>query len=235
MTSTAQLNANRENAKLSTGPATESGRENASRNALTLGLYTREDYVKPEDREIYREFCRTMRFELAPEGLVEETLTAEIVGASWRLRLCTAAESHLTDFLEDEKTARSIQRARAAAHSFFHRSLNQLRRLQTERASRFAVNAVGDDAGLADYRNVTAACLNYEKLKEIAAENRAKGAPGATADPELASICNLPLAPIASAGSAAPIARNAPCPCKSGEKYKRCCGRNAPPVLSRAA
>ncbi len=26
------------------------------------------------------------------------------------------------------------------------------------------------------------------------------------------------------------IARNAPCPCKSGEKYKRCCGRFAPPL-----
>jgi hypothetical protein len=30
----------------------------------------------------------------------------------------------------------------------------------------------------------------------------------------------------------APIPRSAPCPCKSGEKYKRCCGKNAPPVLS---
>jgi hypothetical protein len=32
-----------------------------------------------------------------------------------------------------------------------------------------------------------------------------------------------------------PIPRSAPCPCKSGQKYKRCCGKNAPPVLSRAA
>src|SRR5579883_1522533 len=28
------------------------------------------------------------------------------------------------------------------------------------------------------------------------------------------------------------IPRGAPCPCKSGQKYKRCCGRNAPPVLT---
>jgi uncharacterized protein YchJ len=27
------------------------------------------------------------------------------------------------------------------------------------------------------------------------------------------------------------IARNAPCPCGSGNKYKRCCGINAPPQL----
>ncbi len=31
------------------------------------------------------------------------------------------------------------------------------------------------------------------------------------------------------------IPRSAPCPCKSGQKYKRCCGRNAPPVLSAQA
>jgi len=29
--------------------------------------------------------------------------------------------------------------------------------------------------------------------------------------------------------------RNALCPCGSGNKYKRCCGKNAPPVLTRAA
>jgi uncharacterized protein YecA (UPF0149 family) len=29
------------------------------------------------------------------------------------------------------------------------------------------------------------------------------------------------------------IPRSAPCPCKSGQKYKRCCGKNAPPVLTK--
>jgi uncharacterized protein YecA (UPF0149 family) len=27
------------------------------------------------------------------------------------------------------------------------------------------------------------------------------------------------------------VARNAPCPCGSGEKYKRCCGKGAPPQI----
>ena len=31
------------------------------------------------------------------------------------------------------------------------------------------------------------------------------------------------------------IPRSAPCPCKSGLKYKRCCGRNAPPMLTSKA
>jgi len=35
--------------------------------------------------------------------------------------------------------------------------------------------------------------------------------------------------------SAPQTPRNAPCPCGSKLKFKRCCGRSAPPVLSRAA
>ncbi len=30
------------------------------------------------------------------------------------------------------------------------------------------------------------------------------------------------------------IARSAQCPCNSGQKYKRCCGRSAPPILNAA-
>jgi uncharacterized protein YecA (UPF0149 family) len=30
------------------------------------------------------------------------------------------------------------------------------------------------------------------------------------------------------------IPRSAPCPCKSGQKYKRCCGKNAPPMITPA-
>jgi uncharacterized protein YecA (UPF0149 family) len=33
----------------------------------------------------------------------------------------------------------------------------------------------------------------------------------------------------------AQIGRNTPCPCNSGQKYKRCCGRNAPAILHQAA
>ncbi len=33
----------------------------------------------------------------------------------------------------------------------------------------------------------------------------------------------------------ATIPRSAPCPCKSGQKYKRCCGKNAAPLLTTRA
>jgi hypothetical protein len=141
MATLAQINANRENAKLSTGPRTEAGKAASSRNRLTLGLYTREDYVKPEERDLYKEFCDTMLRELAPVTVLEQSLASEITGASWRLRRCAAADAELADYAETDpllddtktKTIRSIERARAAAHSVLHRSINQLRKLQADR------------------------------------------------------------------------------------------------------
>jgi hypothetical protein len=47
-----------------------------------------------------------------------------------------------------------------------------------------------------------------------------------------------PAAPAAPAPQNEPnpqVPRSAPCPCGSGQKYKRCCGKDAPPVLFQTA
>jgi hypothetical protein len=195
MATEAQINANRQNAHLSTGPSTDAGKSTSSRNALTLGLFTRADYVKPEERDLYKEFCETLHTELAPQGLLEETFASEITRASWRLRRCNAAEADLADYATQdpmldestEKQRRAIERARAQAHSILHRSVNQLRRLQTERACREVMDVTGDDAGIADYQPVVKAANNYAKTKQLHARAREHAF-----DLQLASICNSP-------------------------------------------
>jgi hypothetical protein len=234
MATISRIDANRLNAQLSTGPRTESGKATSSRNGLTLGLYTRADYVKPEERDLYREFCETMYAELCPASLLEETLVAEITGASWRLRRCSAADAGLTDFDEaTDKLRRSVERARASASGVLHRGINQLRKLQSGRAPAAVSAPVPElasncpplpeppaefledlDAILAEYAALGSNC-----------KPRGDAAVAAFAQaPELASICR----------PARQTPRNAPCPCKSGEKYKRCCGKSAPPVLHAA-
>jgi hypothetical protein len=142
MTTESKLNANRQNATHSTGPRTEAGKAASSRNAVTMGLYTRSDYVKPEERDLYKEFCETMYDQLNPASLLEESFVSEITGATWRLRRCSAAEAELGDFdAATDKTRRSIERARAGANSLLHRGINQLRKLQTERATREQIQA----------------------------------------------------------------------------------------------
>jgi hypothetical protein len=86
MASAAQVRANRANAKKSTGPRTEAGKEKASRNAVRHGLLAREAVVPGEDPEEFESYRQWMLAELAPAGPVEAVLAERVVGLSWRLR-----------------------------------------------------------------------------------------------------------------------------------------------------
>jgi uncharacterized protein YecA (UPF0149 family) len=68
--------------------------------------------------------------------------------------------------------------------------------------------------------------LQNERHKQ---EEKAKNS---IASEELASNCKNEETPAKTAGL---TPRNAHCPCNSGLKFKRCCGRTAAPVLSQAA
>jgi hypothetical protein len=240
MATQAQIDANRLNAQLSTGPTTEEGKAVAVRNGLTNGLYTKEDYVRPEERGIYLDFRENISRELDPIGILENALAQEIAGATWRLRRCTEAEAELGAFSEStDKLRRSIERARAASHSQLHRSINQLRKLQTERLTRAEITWENpEEAPLAESLKVvkvlTTQLRNDNLVKKLASNCRTAGDTriSCASARELASNCK----PVSEADAqAAPIPRNAHCPCNSGNKYKRCCGKNAPPVLGKAA
>jgi SEC-C motif len=186
----------------------------------TFGLYSAGDVVRPEEESLYQAFCDDFQRQLAPQGAMETTLAAEIVHAAWRLHRCAKAESTLEtqsglDPMLDPATAaawNSIDRARAQALRHFQRSTAELRRLQTERPTR------NDKA-----RNENGLIPNLIP----------------DARPQLVPNKLLPNNPTKQTQSEAPqtlsIPRGAPCPCGSGAKYKRCCGTNAPPVLSDAA
>lgn len=238
--------------------------------SLTLGLYIRADYAKPEELGLYKEFCETMFAELGPETLLEQTLTAEITGASWRLRRCSAVEAELADYVTQdpmldestEKTRRSVERARASAHSLLHRSINQFRHLQTDRRRNQPAPRAESDPSSGQLGSICKSAFNsadlesflappatfLEDLDAILAEHAEQSESAA----QLASFCIAERGPAELASnckSVSPIAaqsasfckptektpRNAACPCKSGQKYKRCCGRNTPPVLNEAA
>ena len=144
MSTEAQIKANQANAAKRTGPTSEAGRAASAQNHLLYGLFTRLDYVEPEERDIYKIFYETMFADLGPVTTLEQSYANEIAGATWRLRRCSAVEGKLADYqtqdplLEEksEKTIRSIERARASAHSLLNRSINNLRKLQTERITR---------------------------------------------------------------------------------------------------
>ena len=223
MSTESQIAANRRNAEASTGPRTAEGKARVSRNSTTFGLYSTGDVVRPEEESLYRAFCEDFQQQLAPQGAMETTLAAEIVHAAWRLRRCAAAESSLDaqsglDPMLDPATAaawNSIDRARTQALRHFQRATAELRRLQTERQAR------NDED------------LNRDLKKDL------KPSLSPDVRPQLLPNKLLPNNPTKQTQSdlpeTAPIPRGAPCPCGSGAKYKRCCGTNAPAVLSPAA
>jgi hypothetical protein len=132
-----------------TGPRTEEGKAISSQNALQTGLFAKQDFVLPDEQVEYSQTQLVLMNELSPQGILEQTFADEIMSANWRLRRCRLTEATLVmRSLEDaafdeekvDRKRRSIDRARAAAHSVLRRSMMELRRLQTERQIRLEVD-----------------------------------------------------------------------------------------------
>jgi hypothetical protein len=237
----------------STGPKTEAGKAKSSRNAIRTGLYAARDFIREGEEEEYTQTLIQLMDELTPEGIVEQTFATEIMGAHWRLRRCRLIEAAFStvedldfDPMMDERTEKqqkSVDRARAQSHLILRRSLAELRNLQKGRTIQQQLQdqkpTPKPNTGLPNMDALMAMADH-----QLARQYREQG---------LSSFCN-PVAPPASAPEPAPktatsicnppsttpavsrnIPRNAPCPCRSGAKYKKCCGGPAATALNQAA
>ncbi|HKI99698.1 MAG TPA: hypothetical protein VKB51_14585, partial [bacterium] len=66
-----QIEANRRNAKKSTGPRTEEGKAKAARNATKHGLTSRRMVLADEDGAEFEQLRRNLHRELCPETQLE--------------------------------------------------------------------------------------------------------------------------------------------------------------------
>src|SRR5918999_819432 len=94
-TSQKRIEANRANARRSTGPRTARGKRASSRNALAHGLTSRAALLPGDDPEEYRRFVHSMLRELDPHGPMQEELVGEIANLTWKLRRAPGVESIL--------------------------------------------------------------------------------------------------------------------------------------------
>ena len=90
-----QIEANRQNAKRSTGPITVAGRARSKRNALKHGLTAREVTIDDEEASKFEAFRDDIVQGLAPEGAVEEEFAQQFATDSWRLRRVLRLEAAL--------------------------------------------------------------------------------------------------------------------------------------------
>ena len=143
MTSAAQTASNAANAQSSTGPRTEEGKANSSRNALKHGLTARDLVLREDEREEFESLQSDLQAELTPEGTLETLTFNNILRASWdmtrfrRLESCLMA-SDIDPALDDAsaKTLDRLSRYAARAERSYYRAIGELRTLQTNRTLR---------------------------------------------------------------------------------------------------
>ena len=92
-----KLEANRKNAKRSTGPRTERGKSVARFNAVTRGLFAKHVIVPICDgdkaEKEFQSLLDGLHQDFQPVGFYEEWLVIKIVHCMWRLRRATRCES----------------------------------------------------------------------------------------------------------------------------------------------
>lgn len=87
--------ANQRNARKSTGPRSDAGKERAKFNALKHGLTAADEVVLPhENREVYERIRDTILEDMRPSDAVEFLLVQRLINAQWKLRRMRDAEEH---------------------------------------------------------------------------------------------------------------------------------------------
>ena len=93
MTTNAQIKANRNNAKKSTGPRTEEGKSRVSKNALKHGLLARDTVLPGEDPAEFDRQLAALEADIQPANSLEFELVRQIADAQWRMRRLTRLET----------------------------------------------------------------------------------------------------------------------------------------------
>ena len=95
MATNAQINANRANARKSTGPRSVEGKSASSMNALKHGADAASIVIPGEDPADYEALAHDYRRDLQPSGAVEEFQVDTIIHADWERRRLRRIEAKL--------------------------------------------------------------------------------------------------------------------------------------------
>ncbi len=93
MSTPAQIAANQDNAKHSTGPVTPEGRALVAKNALKTGLTGRTVLLPADDAELYAKHVESLRARFNPVGEAETELVQRMADTHWRLQRIPGLEA----------------------------------------------------------------------------------------------------------------------------------------------
>src|SRR5438105_1121174 len=127
MTTFKQIEANRRNARQSTGPITEEGKSRSRRNAVRHGLTAETVIGALEDAEDYKGFEAAFIADYDAQSAVERELVLRLASLLWRLRRATTMETALFEIQADHLRAfRQVRQVhpdpRTVVHGMFGQS-----------------------------------------------------------------------------------------------------------------
>jgi hypothetical protein len=109
MTLFRQIEANRRNARKSTGPITEEGKRRSRYNAIRHGLTAETVIGSLEDAEDYQAFEAAVTAGFDAETAVERELVLRLASLLWRLRRATAIDAGLLETSSERGVALDLE------------------------------------------------------------------------------------------------------------------------------
>ena len=230
-TSPIQLEANRANAQLSTGPRTLAGKLASSANARSHGLTARQALLPTEDPSAYDLHHQTFENHYLTHDPILGAAVTELADLQWRLRRVPIFEAQLiavefTRLKTEPELAPLIKNLR---------NDDQIVTLAFSRLilSKVLPNLFNQEARLARRAEKLERKLETTRLpspmpppipareqKEVAVQKLAEHPMESSPPPPLPQKQNQKIEPIR---VTAQPGRNQSCPCHSGLKFKRCC------------
>ena len=142
MATQAQILANRENSKHSTGPVSAQGKAVSSQNHKSHGFCATDPVLPTEDRNEFNALLDEFKSEWNPETPHQEFLVSQMAGARWKLARLERTEVDMLSGLDslekaftDKEAAAAfakLERYRVNLERTYHRSLREFRASQKE-------------------------------------------------------------------------------------------------------
>ena len=232
MATPAQAAANQTNAQHSTGPITTDGKATSSRNNLRHGFRSATVLLPGDDPAEYETLLAELTEHLDPADLTEERFTREMADAEWRLRrvrqqMESALSRHMAKLAEENSPMNPLHLQSLAVETLGQTGCSYATWLRYEtKFERQYDRAYNAWSRYQDVRQRSSKRAADRVLEHVLAPF-----PGAAPEKSASNVQTPPTQQDPASPVEQTIARNALCPCGSGDKYKRCCGRHAPPVL----
>jgi hypothetical protein len=167
-------------------------------------------FIRPGEENDYTELRAALHRRFVPADVLEVALVDEIHRAIWRLRRCARVEAELSPLFVGDHVIHDPMKATGEPVEKIQLTIDRAR---------------------AQAHSILHRCT--AELRKLQSQ-RATQAPQPEEVPQLEQTDRSQSDSQKRTHFERVRARNAECPCGSGQKYKRCCGKEAPPLLFAA-